>query len=358
VPLTGASARQRHDIFGKTNALIVGVSGLFGQGAVFNVSGVEPAIICAPVLVRLSHWSRVLATATGSNPSVKTRHTGKIICAFGAGMSTTPASERLALYEVGGDLQQGDSVDLLDPEGKLAALFHGAEPEPVPVNGHSVRVAATIDAADMDEVERLAFPTLLPPTRFRREIERSSTLYLLAVREWTEEEIALGPEALSRNDGSSGLFARIFALPLLLVKLLVHTIGGRRVIMPAQSVAGFVGLWFVMDEAHVVTIGNRPGDRRKGIGELLLITALEAATKQGSRVATLEVRASNEAAKALYHKYGFRDVGVRKRYYADNNEDAVIMMTPPIRSDEYREHFLELVRDHAQRWGETERRVG
>ena len=254
-------------------------------------------------------------------------------------------------------MQQGESIDLLDPDGKLAALFNEPEPEPVPPNVHSVRAATTVDADDMDEVERLAFPTLFPPTRFRREIERSNTQYLLAIREWTAEEIALGPDGMSRNDGTSGIIGKIVALPTLPVKLLFRAISGRKATMPAQYVAGFVGLWYVLDEAHVVIIGNRPGDRRKGIGELLLIAALEAATKHGSRVVTLEVRGSNNAARALYHKYGFREVGVRKRYYADNNEDAVIMTTPPIQSDEYRERFIELVSDHAQRWGEAQRRI-
>lgn len=257
----------------------------------------------------------------------------------------------------GADLEQGVSIELLDPEGKLAALFTEPEPELVPPNVHSVRLANVADAADMEEVERLAFPALFPPTRFRREVERSNTLYLLAVREWTEEEVALGPDAISKSDGSPGFVGKIASLPGLPVRLLFQTMGGRKAKMPPEYIAGLVGLWFVLDEAHVVIIGNRPGDRRKGIGELLLIAAMETARNHGSRVVTLEVRSSNMAARTLYHKYGFREVGVRKRYYADNNEDAVIMTTPPIQSDEYQEHFLELGRGHAQRWGETERRV-
>jgi ribosomal-protein-alanine N-acetyltransferase len=63
------------------------------------------------------------------------------------------------------------------------------------------------------------------------------------------------------------------------------------------------------------------------------------------------VRASNEAARSLYRKYGFQDAGLRKRYYSDNKEDAVIMTTLPIQSAEYRIRFEALVRDHAARWG-------
>lgn len=252
-------------------------------------------------------------------------------------------------------MEQANAMELLDPEGKLAALFHEPEPEPVPPNIHSVRVASIEDVLDMEEVERLAFPTLFPPTRFRREVDKSNTIYLVAAREWTDEEISLGPDAFRADGSKRGLRSLLVGAFKLPAKLLFRTVGGRTRSMPPQYVIGLVGLWYVMDEAHVVIIGNRPGDRRKGIGELLLISALEAGIAHGSRVVTLEVRSSNEVARALYHKYGFREVGVRKRYYADNNEDAVIMTTPPIQSDEYREHFEKQVREHEERWGTSDR---
>lgn len=246
-------------------------------------------------------------------------------------------------------------MELLDPDGKLAALFDEPEPEPVPPNIHSVRPATLDDVLDMEEVERLAFPTLFPPTRFRREVDKSNTAYFVVTRDWTSEELALGPDALRLGSSGSGIKGGITGLLKLPAKLLFQTIGGRSRSMPPQYIVGLVGLWFVMDEAHVVIIGNRPSDRRKGIGELLLVAAIEAGIAHKSRVLTLEVRASNEVARALYHKYGFREVGVRKRYYADNNEDAVIMTTPPIQSDEYSEHFRAQVQEHEQRWGASER---
>lgn len=253
-------------------------------------------------------------------------------------------------------MDQAEARELLGREGELATLVNESEARPAARNIHSVRPATVADVTEMEQVERLAFPTLFPPTRFRREVERSNTLYLLAVRDWTQEEIALGPDVVSDGRTTEGLLSNIASIPKIPFRLLFQTVGGRPK-MPPQYIAGLVGLWFVMDEAHVVIIGNRPGDRRKGIGELLLIAALDAATKHGSRVVTLEVRSSNQVAKALYRKYGFREVGVRKRYYADNNEDAVIMTTPPIQSDEYREHLLAQVRDHERRWGQSERRV-
>lgn len=254
-------------------------------------------------------------------------------------------------------MEQRESLELLEPESELGTPSMESKAQAVAPNAYRVRIAKSEDAPDMEVVERLAFPALFPPTRFRREVERSNTLYLLAVRDWTDEEVALGPDTDPDSEDSTTFLGKIAAIPRLPMRLLFQSVGARRTKMSFEYVAGLVGLWFVMDEAHVVIIGNRPGDRRKGIGELLLIAAIEAAITQGSRVVTLEVRSSNTAARALYYKYGFREVGVRKRYYADNNEDAVIMTTPPIQSDEYRDHFDKLKRGHAQRWGETQRQI-
>ena len=251
-------------------------------------------------------------------------------------------------------LDEGE-LNLLDPDGKLAALFAEPEAEPPASSDYAVRPAAISDVADMETIERQAFPTLFPPTRFRRELQRSNTLYLLTVREWTQDELIHPvPDESDGSSGPLGLLKSIGAAP---GKLLFSRIGSSQRKRSPQYIAGFVGLWFVLDEAHVVIIGNRPADRRKGLGELLLIAGIEAAMDRQSRVVTLEVRSSNEAARALYRKYGFQEVGVRKRYYADNNEDAVIMTTPPIQSDDYKEHFSEQVRNHAERWGSSERQI-
>jgi len=88
---------------------------------------------------------------------------------------------------------------------------------------------------------------------------------------------------------------------------------------------GYGGFWLVADEAHISTLAVRPGWRRRGIGELVLVSLLDWAIRLGADVATLEVRVSNVAAQNLYLKYGFRVVGRRKEYYSDNREDALIM---------------------------------
>jgi ribosomal-protein-alanine N-acetyltransferase len=98
----------------------------------------------------------------------------------------------------------------------------------------------------------------------------------------------------------------------------------------------------MVDESHVTTIATHPDYRGRGVGELLLSSLIDVSYEIGARVVTLEVRVSNSIAQNLYRKYGFREAGIRKRYYSDNHEDALIMWTPEIRTPEYREQFLRL----------------
>jgi ribosomal-protein-alanine N-acetyltransferase len=85
------------------------------------------------------------------------------------------------------------------------------------------------------------------------------------------------------------------------------------------------GIWMVIDEAHIITLAVHSEHRRKGIGEKLMTRLLNEAVKRGAQCASLEVRASNEPAMRLYEKFGFVRAAVRKAYYPDNKEDAVIM---------------------------------
>ena len=88
---------------------------------------------------------------------------------------------------------------------------------------------------------------------------------------------------------------------------------------------GMLVLWMIVDEAHIATLATHHEFRRQGIAKQLLVTALEHVYLEGARSALLEVRAGNEAAQAMYRKFGFEVVGRRERYYKDNNEDAVLM---------------------------------
>lgn len=91
------------------------------------------------------------------------------------------------------------------------------------------------------------------------------------------------------------------------------------------EVAGYVGSQTVMDESDMMNVAVHPDYRRKGIAEKLVTELVEALKKRDSRCLTLEVRASNEPARALYEKLGFVQVGLRKNYYRNPREDALIL---------------------------------
>jgi ribosomal-protein-alanine N-acetyltransferase len=196
-----------------------------------------------------------------------------------------------------------------------------------------------MDADDLDQVasmEREAFPTLWPPTSYRRELKNRMAEYVVCVRDGEFVTVPVKPA----RKGLFGLFGRR---------------NRPQPLVQRQLLVGFVGLWFMAGEAHIVSIAVRESYRRKGLGELLLIGALEIGMKRGQQVVTLEARVSNDAAKTLYLKYGFEEVGTRRRYYSDNGEDAVIMTTPKLTSDEYQAWFAELREAFDERYGDTAR---
>lgn len=90
-------------------------------------------------------------------------------------------------------------------------------------------------------------------------------------------------------------------------------------------VVGYVGIWKVLDEAHISTLAVAPETRGEGIGEALMQAAMRSAAAAGAVEMTLEVRDSNQPAQWLYRRLGFEVVGRRRRYYKDNLEDAVLM---------------------------------
>lgn len=116
-------------------------------------------------------------------------------------------------------------------------------------------------------------------------------------------------------------------------------------------VRGYGGFWLLVDEIHISTIAVHPKWRGGGLGELLLLSLLEEGIRLGASNATLEVRVSNLPAQTLYHKYGFAVVSSQKRYYADNNEDAYIMITPPFEAPELQANLRERRRQLVDRLG-------
>lgn len=119
-----------------------------------------------------------------------------------------------------------------------------------------------------------------------------------------------------------------------------------------DNIVGFSGFWMMLQEAHIIAIGVREAYRRLGIGEALLISTIELAASLNANIVTLEVRASNEIAQALYRKCGFQVVGKRLRYYSNNNEDGIIMSTDNLNSLSFQACFQQLKKAHRERHGE------
>lgn len=191
-----------------------------------------------------------------------------------------------------------------------------------------LRTMSPDDIPQVADIERESFPSMWPQTAYRRELENRIARYLVVSR--VEDDVEPPPPPRQPQ----GLWGTI------------RKIVGSEARRPGEYLLGFIGLWLVAGEAHVVTVAVRQTHRRSGIGERLLIAGIETAVENGQDVMTLEVRASNEAALRLYEKYGFEKVGVRRRYYTDNNEDAVMMTTSDIRSREFIERFQGHVARH------------
>ena len=114
------------------------------------------------------------------------------------------------------------------------------------------------------------------------------------------------------------------------------------VVRAGSEAVAYAGVWLMVDEAHITTFAVLPEWRRQGIGERLLLAVLALAAELRAEVATLEVRLSNLPARRLYEKFGFRPVGLRPRYYSDNNEDALIMTSDPLDSPAMQDRLARL----------------
>ena len=156
-----------------------------------------------------------------------------------------------------------------------------------------IRPMTVADLAAVQQIERASFTTPWPPQAYRQELETNR-----------------------------------------LAQYLVAVIDG--------EIVAYGGVWLMVDEAHVTTFAVHPGYRRRRIGERLLLALLDLSVDRHAREATLEVRLSNLAARRLYEKYGFRPVGIRPRYYSDDQEDALIMTTEPLETPAMRERIARL----------------
>ncbi len=193
------------------------------------------------------------------------------------------------------------------------------------------------DIAQVMDIEHEAFPAAWPQTAYKRELQNSAARYLV-ITELRE------PGEPTAQRGMWGAFRRGA-----IRRGAIRRIVGGEAAPANEHLLGFIGVWLMVGEAHIVTVAVRDEYRRMGIGERLLIAGVEMALEYDQELVTLEVRASNEAAQRLYERYGLNRAGLRVRYYSDNHEDAVIMTTPPIAQTGFRAMFEELKARHRDR---------
>lgn len=179
------------------------------------------------------------------------------------------------------------------------------------------------------EIEKLAYTTPWPSSAYRKELQDNQNAHYIVVRDTLLDAPPVQVEPVDSQ-------RRPFPLSLF---------PNRPTPAPStdvSSIVGFAGLWLMIDESHITTIANHPDYRGRGIGELMLSSLIDISYHIGARAVSLEVRVSNSIAQNLYRKYGFKEAGIRRRYYSDNHEDAMIMWTDNINSISYREQFGEL----------------
>ncbi len=205
-----------------------------------------------------------------------------------------------------------------------------------------VRYMGLEDVDDVGRVDRECFTIPWPLSAYRRELRdnRTSRYVVLTWRDgsvrpeeaasiyqWPETQ----PEPSSNGNGGLGWAMQQLFRPLGLGSVAAHPERERK-----DTLVGFAGLWLMVNEAHVTTIGVKESLRGRGLGELLFASMMDLAIEIDARRVTLEVRASNTGAQNLYRKYGLVDEGIRKHYYSDNNEDALIMWSGDLNDLEYR----------------------
>ena len=201
------------------------------------------------------------------------------------------------------------------------------------------------DITQVIEIEHEAFSPGWVGTQFRRELNSRHCRFIVAYLTNDEEIPGEMGVAEAGEQPDSSMWGRMVRG--------VKSVFGAGDDGASDAIAGYVGIWFQGDQAHITGIAVRESLRGQGIGELLLIGTVRAAYEQGLEEVTLEARVSNFVAQRLYDKYGFNEVGIRKNYYADNREDAVIMTTDRIHTNAYRQKFTGLQDRFFERYGDV-----
>lgn len=176
---------------------------------------------------------------------------------------------------------------------------------------YTIEAMSLLDVAGITAIERDSFPAPWPASAYVYELKQNRLAHYYVVR-------ASGP---GRLPAAERWWER-------LRRSLTRRAG--------TQLAGYGGFWVMGDEAHISTIAIHPQFRQHGLGGLLMVHMIEEAIALHARLVTLEVRVSNLAAQRLYESLGFAEVGLRKNYYHDNREDALIMTVEGIETEAHR----------------------
>ena len=195
------------------------------------------------------------------------------------------------------------------------------------------------DIPSVQTVETQSFSAPWSAQAYEQDLRNNKLAHYIVVREIADGDSVAAPPTLQA--------APLHPTPRQQLQRVWQRVRGRPV-APANAarppIVGFAGIWLMVDEAHLVTIAVAPGQRGKGLGELLLVSMIDMSCILGAHVMTLEVRVSNHVAQSLYRKYAFKNEGVRRRYYSDNGEDALIMTTETLTSASYQANYQALKR--------------
>jgi len=138
------------------------------------------------------------------------------------------------------------------------------------------------------------------------------------------------------------VFPEPWSLNIFISELKLRSGRAYRVARIGRTVVGYFGLMFVGDEAHVTTVAVAPDSQHQGVGTAMLLHGVRIALAQGSRHLSLEVAAGNTRAQALYRRFGFAPVGIRKGYYQLTGEDAFVMWAYDIDTPAYAERLSQI----------------
>jgi ribosomal-protein-alanine N-acetyltransferase len=205
-------------------------------------------------------------------------------------------------------------------------------------------------------IEKMSFPQPWPQNAYRREILENRMAHYIVARRLGSEGDTPRPREIAQPTGPGQSGALITRLSRLLRP--AETTRSPALEEELRSIVGYAGIWVMTDEAHVTTIASHPDARGQGIGEFLLVALIHRSMEVGARWMTLEVRASNSVAQNLYRKYTFKEMGVRRRYYSDNGEDALVMWTDALDSETFQDALESNERKLANRLGAAEVRLG